>query len=117
MPSGDLVPFLTPLGLAHYAKTFEEEEIHSTDLLKSMGEDGKKFLSAGHASYRWRPFAHVTGNGIAGDPTNATVEKGEALLEAGSDAVAALITDAETWAAPQDMRGDALAGVAFRDRK
>jgi creatinine amidohydrolase len=39
------------------------------------------------------------------------------LLEAGSDAVAALITDAETWAAPQDMRGDALAGVAFRDRK
>ena len=39
MPSGDLVPFLTPLGLAHYAKTFEEEEIHSTDLLKSMGEE------------------------------------------------------------------------------
>ena len=97
----------------------EPDLVDKSDLasLKSMGEDGKKFLSAGHASYRWRPFAHVTGNGIAGDPTNATVEKGEALLEAGSEAVAALITDAETWAAPQDMRGDALAGVAFRDRK
>lgn len=97
----------------------EPDLVDDSDLasLRSMGDNGKKFLSAGHASYRWRPFAHVTGNGVAGDPTNATVEKGEALLEAGSDAVAALIADPDTWAAPQDMRDDALAGVAFRDRK
>jgi len=76
--------------------------------------DGPKFLGAGEASYRWRPFAHVTANGVAGLPGKSTAEKGERLLQVGAEAVADLIADPETWVAPQDMRGDRLAGVAFR---
>lgn len=97
----------------------EPDLVDDSDLaaLKSMHQGASGFLKAGNASYRWRPFAHVTGNGIAGDPTKASAAKGEALLEAGSDAVAALIADPATWAAPEDLRADALAGVAFRDRK
>ena len=94
----------------------EPDLVDASDLssLRSMESESSKFLKAGHASYRWRPFAHVTGNGIAGDPAKANADKGEALLEAGSAAVAALITDAETWAAPQDLRDASLAGVPFR---
>ena len=54
-------------------------------------------VRAGRTSYRWRPFAAVTPNGLIGDPARATPEKGEALLEAASDAIAALLTDAAIW--------------------
>ena len=37
--SGDLRAFLAPLGLEPYLATFEEEEIHTVALLKSMGKD------------------------------------------------------------------------------
>ena len=82
--------------------------------LRQMGGAGQRFLKAGVASYRWRPFGHVTANGVAGDPAKASAEKGEALLEAGAEAIAALILDPETWAAPDDRRPDTLAGVKLR---
>ena len=44
------------------------------------------------------------------------VEKGEAILDVASDAIAALITDPDTWAPAGDKRDNALAGVAFRDK-
>lgn len=78
--------------------------------------EGKRFLQAGRASYRWRPFPHVTANGVAGVPEKATAEKGERLIEVSARALADLIADPETWAAAQDLRGAGTGGVAFRDR-
>ena len=94
----------------------EPDLVDASDLgaLRQMGEEGKKFLSAGKASYRWRPFAHMTANGIAGDPAKASVEKGEKLLEIGAEAIADLIADPDTWAAPEDKRAEAVGGVPFR---
>lgn len=92
------------------------ELVDDSDLasLATTEADGPRFLQAGRASYRWRPFTHLTGNGVAGNPARATPEKGERLLDASAEALAALILDPETWAAPNDRRGGALAGVAFR---
>jgi len=75
---------------------------------------GIGFLRAGTASYRWRPFAHITGNGVSGNPGRATPEKGEKILEAASDAIAALVADPDTWAPAGDRRGDGTGGVPFR---
>ena len=75
---------------------------------------GPKFLGAGKAGYRWRPFAHVTANGLAGNPARANAEKGERLIEIGAEAIAELIRDPETWAPPRDLRGEGAGGVAFR---
>ncbi|MCB1387898.1 MAG: creatininase family protein, partial [Rhodobacteraceae bacterium] len=79
-----------------------------------QGMDGAGFLKAGKASYRWRPFPHVTANGLAGNPTRASAEKGERMIEAGAEALAALILDTGTWAAPGDRRGAGTQGVPFR---
>lgn len=93
----------------------EPDLVDASDLASlKQGEGPGGFLKAGHASYRWRPFAHITANGVSGDPTRATAEKGEALLEAGADAVARLIADPATWAPPRDLRGEAAGGVPFR---
>lgn len=94
----------------------EGDLVDASDLgaLVSMDSDGPSFLKAGKASYRWRPFTHLTGNGIAGNPTRATADKGERLLDVSAAALAALIADPATWAAPQDRRGNGTAGVPFR---
>ena len=73
-----------------------------------------KFLAAGQGSYRWRPFAHVTQNGLAGNPTRSTAKKGEKMLEAGAAALARLILDPNTWAEPRDLRLEETGGVPFR---
>ncbi len=78
-------------------------------------QDRDDFLQAGAASYRWRPFAHVTENGVMGNPARANADKGEKMLEAAADALARLICDPETWAAPDDLRSDSVGGVPFRD--
>lgn len=90
--------------------------VDTSDLasLANNANDGPSFLKAGHASYRWRPFTHLTGNGVAGVPERSTAEKGEKLLDVSADALAALITDPETWAAPHDLRGAGTGGVSFR---
>jgi len=91
--------------------------VDSSDLASlTQGMEGGRFLAAGKASYRWRPFAAITANGVAGNPTRSTVEKGEAILEAGAGALAALIMDEATWAVPADLRGAGTGGVAFRSR-
>ena len=92
----------------------EPDLVDSSDLASLATGRGAGFLKAGHAAYRWRPFAHITGNGVSGIPEKATPEKGERLLEVASDAIAALITDPETWAPAQDKRGDGTGGVPFR---
>ena len=94
----------------------EGDLVDTSDLesLATTKEDGPSFLKAGKNSYRWRPFTHLTGNGVAGNPTRATAEKGEQLLQVSADAIAALITDPDTWAAPADLRGAGTGGVPFR---
>lgn len=77
------------------------------------GDGGPGFLKAGRASYRWRPFAHTTSDGVSGTPEKSTAQKGDALLDASAEAVAALILDPDTWAAPKDMRGAGTKGVPF----
>ena len=67
-------------------------------------EGGKHFLSVGKGSYRWRPFTHMTKNGLAGNPVRSNAAKGEKMLEAGAKALANLIMDPETWAASKDLR-------------
>ncbi|MEM6987544.1 MAG: creatininase family protein, partial [Pseudomonadota bacterium] len=94
----------------------EPDLVDMTDIDKIASPEGAgKFLAAGKGSYRWRPFAHVTDNGLAGNPTRSTAEKGEKMLEAGADALARLILDAETWADPKDRRLSETGGVPFRD--
>ena len=78
-------------------------------------EERDRFLEAGAASYRWRPFQHVTENGVYGNPARSNADKGEKMLEAAADALARLICDPETWAPPDDLRPDSIGGVPFRD--
>ncbi|MCP3971698.1 MAG: creatininase family protein [Rhodobacteraceae bacterium] len=94
----------------------EPDLVDSSDLTAHDTEtaDGPRFLSAGRASYRWRPFAHMTGNGVAGKPGRATAQKGEKMMEAGAEALARLITDPDTWSAPQDLRTGGTMDVPFR---
>jgi creatinine amidohydrolase len=94
----------------------EGDLVDSSDLasLASKAADGPSFLRAGRASYRWRPFTHMTGNGVAGNPARSSAQKGEQLIEVSAGALAALIMDPETWAAPDDLRGDGAGGVPFR---
>lgn len=79
--------------------------------------NGPGFLKAGKGAYRWRPLSHATPNGVLGMPEKATAAKGEALLEIGSQALADLITDPDTWAPVQDLRGQGTGGVPFADRR
>lgn len=88
-------------------------DVSNLDAIAST-RDVRKFLSAGEASYRWRPFTHVSQNGVAGNPARSTAEKGEKLLEAGADALARLILDPETWTKPDDLRQTETGGVPFR---
>ena len=92
----------------------EPDLVDATDLAALATERDGGFLGAGATSYRWRPFQHMTANGVSGNPTRAGTEKGERLLEAASEALAALIADPDTWSPPRDLRGDGVAGVPFR---
>jgi creatinine amidohydrolase len=92
----------------------EPDLVDTSDLAALATDRGPGFLAAGKASYRWRPFQHMTANGVSGVPTRATADKGEKLLDAAAEALAALITDPETWAAPADRRGQGTGGVPFR---
>ena len=92
----------------------EPDLVDTSDLASLNTPRGSGFLEAGVGSYRWRPFTHMTANGVAGFPEKATAEKGEALLEASAEALAALIADPETWAPPRDLRPDQIAGVPLR---
>lgn len=88
--------------------------VDTSDFASLATERGAGFLSAGRSSYRWRPFQHMTANGVSGVPTRASAEKGERLLGAAAQSIAALITDPATWAQAADLRGEGTGGVAFR---
>lgn len=77
-------------------------------------KNDKHFLSAGKSSYRWRPFMHMTQNGVAGNPSRSSSDKGEKMLEAGANALANLIMDPLTWADFEDLRMKETGGIPFR---
>ena len=93
-----------------------EPGLVDTSDLAALGTERTPFLKAGRNSYRWRPFAHGTANGVSGKPGKATAEKGDKILEIAAQALASLITDPETWAPPRDLRGQGTGGVPFRDK-
>ncbi|MFO7855607.1 MAG: creatininase family protein [Paracoccaceae bacterium] len=90
--------------------------VDASDLAALGTDPNAPYLRAGAAAHRWRSFASVTGDGVLGRPAKATAEKGERLVEAGAEAIAALLTDPAVWAEAEDRRGAGTAGVAFRDR-
>ena len=91
----------------------EPELVDDTDLAAHAVKADLGFLAAGKGSYRWRDLAHVTPNGVIGDPGKASAEKGEELLERASQALADLISDPATWAPAADRRGNATGDVPF----
>lgn len=89
--------------------------VDTSDLAALNNPDGAgaRFLSAGKASYRWRPYTHMTPHGATGMPGRATADKGERLFEAAAQAIAAMILDPQTWSDPVDQREAGTMGVAF----
>ena len=83
--------------------------------LGAIGTAPGRLLGAGRAGHRWRSFAAMTPNGVLGFPGKATADKGERLLEAASDAVAALLADPATFAATEDLRATETGGVPLRE--
>ena len=94
----------------------ESDLVDASDLASCAGGGPESVLGAGRGAYRWRPFTHATGNGVRGNPARASAQKGERLLEAGADALSALISDPATWAPIADLRGPETGGVPFRNR-
>tara|TARA_R110002094_G_scaffold197841_4_gene170176 strand:+ start:776 stop:1591 length:816 start_codon:yes stop_codon:yes gene_type:complete len=94
----------------------EGDLVDTSDLAALNNPDGAGagFLAAGKGSYRWRPYTQTTPHGATGMPGRASVDKGERLFEAAAEAIAALILDPDTWAAPVDQRGAGAGGVPFR---
>ena len=87
--------------------------VDDSDLASHRTAGDLSFLLAGQASFRWRDLASVTPNGVLGDPSTASANKGEQLLEAASDAISELICDPDTWSAAPDIRSDHTGGVPF----
>ncbi len=52
--------------------------------------------------YRWRTLGAVSSSGVVGNPEAASAEKGQRLLEAISDTIAAKLGDEGMWALPWD---------------
>lgn len=84
----------------------EPELVDTGDLGSLAAATDVAFLRVGEASYRWRPFEHVTWNGVIGDPSKATAEKGEQLLDIASNALAGILCDPAVWAPRRNLRPD-----------
>jgi creatinine amidohydrolase len=92
----------------------EPELVDTSNLDKiASPETEGDFLSVGRSSYRWRPFVHMTENGLAGNPVRSNAIKGEKMIEAGARAIAELILDPKTWAPAKDLRLPETGGVPF----
>ena len=52
------------------------------------------------AAYRWRSFESRTHTGVVGEPAKASAAKGEKLLAAVAESIAALVTTEELWSLP-----------------
>ncbi len=91
----------------------EQELVDDSILENSRGPMDLQFLRAGNGSYRWRSLTHVTPNGVIGDPTFASKDKGQRLLDAAAEAIVELLESSATFARQKDMRQKSVAGVPF----
>ncbi|MEM1385755.1 MAG: creatininase family protein [Pseudomonadota bacterium] len=87
--------------------------VDRTDLPGLRNARPRDMYATGRGSYRWRPIHQTSGNGINGDPTLSSPEKGERLLTLAAEGMAALVTDPTTWAVREDLRGLDTGGVPF----
>ncbi|MGE0241736.1 MAG: creatininase family protein [Parvibaculaceae bacterium] len=56
--------------------------------------------------HRWRPIEHWSASGVIGYPAAASAEKGERLLEAAADVVAAELAQESLWSPPSRRQVD-----------
>ena len=84
--------------------------VDDSDLAQCKGSQSSN-LGGPEVNYRWRSFAAVTANGVIGDPTRASAEKGEKLLDAAAQGLARLMLDDATWRADPDIRAAETGGV------
>ena len=85
------------------AETSMVMALHPELVDKSQFEAAKheipgRVAGAAQPVYGRSVFKEVTPSGVIGDPTVASAEKGERLLEASADAVAAVLSDDARWA-------------------
>ncbi len=57
-------------------------------------------IAGTQAAHRWQSFKSRTTHGAIGDPSTASAEKGERLLQAAAEAVSRLITNSQFWKLP-----------------
>ena len=67
-------------------------QMHGPYVATASGIDG---VDAG--AYRWRRISSRSANGVIGDAATASAEKGEALLDAIAERLAAVLANAEFW--------------------
>lgn len=84
--------------------------VDDSDLAACKGTDAAD-LGGPEVNYRWRSFAAITANGVLGDPTRASAEKGEKLLDAAARGLAKLMLTDATWQPFGDMRAAEIGGV------
>ena len=97
---------------------FEPGLVDTSQLAKIAGPktQGISEISA-NGAYRWYSFAHRTHNGVIGDPTLSSAEKGKKLTKAAAEAVAKLLLNPHTWADFVDLRAKETGGIALRQSK
>ena len=88
--------------------TASEIIVDCTDLENCRGPLNLNFLKTGFSAYRWRSLSHVTDNGVIGDPTSASREKGLQLFEAAAASLSELIISPETFEAQNNLRVEKL---------
>lgn len=87
--------------------------VDASDLARHKGCEGGG-MGGPEAAYRWRGLAEMTGNGVMGNPTRASAEKGERLLDASAEGLARLMLAPETWAEAPDLRLGETGGVPLK---
>lgn len=68
-------------------------DVHAAQSLRAPA---RGFLEPA-GTHRWQPIGHWTCNGVVGVPHSASAAKGERLLDAAGEAIAARISDGSLW--------------------
>ena len=87
--------------------------VDASDLGACKGAESGS-LGGPETAYRWQSFTGRTANGVVGNPTRASAEKGERLLEAAAEGLARLMLAPETWTEAADLRLAETGGVPLK---
>lgn len=72
--------------------------VDRTRLAEAFGPQADMRTVLNQTLHRWRSFADMTPSGVLGDARRATLEKGESLIEAAAEGLAARLAAGEPWA-------------------